>query len=134
MSFSVKAWRTIECCPMRWWAKSLYISHTITEEDGRKSKNIYIDLILKTIAGLRTLNLKIEICKNIFLVFKGQKKRLESIVGTSFPQLFWQVKNLNYFYSLFLGCSNRYNSPRDQSAFKIFWLSWTWNHVLYTPK
>ena len=67
-----------------------------TEEDGRKLKNIYIDLILKTIVGL-VLTCRLKYIKIFFWSLKARKK-----VGKySFPQLCLQVKKLNCFYSIF---------------------------------
>ena len=88
--------------------------YSSTEEDGRKLKNIDIDLILKTIEGL-VWTWRLKYTKMCFWSLKARKK-----VGKySFPQLFLQVKNLNCFYSIFTKKRNSHGHFRYTKKHKI---------------
>ena len=60
-------------------------------EDGRKINRIYIDLILTLSEGL-DLNVLLKLLKNRFMTFRAQSKRLESSIGTSFPNSFYNFE------------------------------------------
>ena len=60
-------------------------------EDGWKINRIYIDLILTLSEGL-DLNVLLKLLKKSFMTFKAQNKRLESLIGTSFPNSFYSFE------------------------------------------
>ena len=72
-------------------SKSLGCRGSSTLEDGRKINRIYIDLILILSEGL-DLNILLRLVKKNSMTFKAQNKRLESSIGTSFPNSFYNFE------------------------------------------